>query len=140
MITDIAALNEIRESWRGVEALRGKLQRAMLGSMATGGHSAIFAADAAHNLPFVHAYAVLNDALEQLSQQSLFQCNSIFLGALLDASEKKLPWLDYDFVKKGAVRRNDVAHRGDVLPRGECWQYIDAIKKELISWKILDAS
>jgi hypothetical protein len=137
MITDIVALNEIRQSWRGIEALRDKLQRAILGSIASGGNFALFASDAAHNLPFVHAYAVLNDVLEQLAQENQFQCKSIFLGTLLDASKNILPWANFTLLKKGADRRNDVAHRGDVLPRGECWQYIDAIKNELISWKIL---
>ncbi len=140
MITDRTALAEIRESWKGVEALRGRLQTALLGAFAQGGWSAIFAADAAHNLPFVHAYAVLNDVLEELAGQGRFTCKSIFLRKLLEASEKTLPWRNFALIEEGAERRNGVAHRGEILPRGDCWKYVDAIKQQLVAWDILKAS
>src|ERR671923_2534726 len=100
MIADQAALDEIRQSWRGVEALRDKLQRALLGSFAQGASFVVFVADAAHNLPLVHAYAVLNDVLEQLSKEGHFRCNSIFLGALLAESKEKLPWKDFPLINE----------------------------------------
>ena len=137
MITDTAALTEIRESWRGVEGLRHKLQTALLGSFSQGATFAIFAADAAHNLPFVHACAVLNDVLEQLKQEGHFHSKSIFLGALLSASKAKLPWNDFPMIEEAVARRNDVAHRAEVLPRADCWRFIDAIRDELVSWSIL---
>ena len=140
MITDQTALAEIRESWMGVEALRGRLRAALLGSFAQGGSFAIFAADAAHNLPFVHACAVLNDVLEELASQGQFACKSIFLGKLLTASEKNLPWKDFALIKEGAERRNGVAHRGEILPRSDCWKYVDAIKEQLVAWGILETS
>jgi hypothetical protein len=96
--------------------------------------------DAAHNLPFLHAYSVLNDTLQQLASEGKFTCKSIFLGKLLAESEKVLPWNDFALIKSGVDRRNDLAHRGDVLPRGDCWKYIDAIKTELMLWGILIAS
>jgi hypothetical protein len=137
MIKDLAVLQEVQNSWRGVEALRDKLQRALLGSFAQGASFAIFAADAAHNLPFVHACAVLNDVLEQLKEEKHFQCKSFFLGKLLAASEAKLPWTNFDTIREAATRRNAVAHRGEVLPRKDCWRYIDAIKSELVTWNIV---
>jgi hypothetical protein len=140
MIADQAALDEIRQSWRGVEALRDKLQRALLGSFAQGASFVVFVADAAHNLPLVHAYAVLNDVLEQLSKEGHFRCNSIFLGALLAESKEKLPWKDFPLINEGMLRRNGVAHRGEVLPRADCWKYTDVIRDQLVVWRILDAS
>jgi hypothetical protein len=137
MIKDTVALQEVQHSWRGVEALRGKLSSALLGSFAEGASFAIFAADAAHNLPFVHACAVLNDVLEQLQTEGHFPCKSIFLGPLLSASEARLPWTNFAVMQEVAARRNGVAHRGDVLSRTDCWRYIDAIKAELVSWRIL---
>ena len=119
MISDPVALAEIRESWKGVEALRGRLQRGILGSFAQGGSFVIFVADAAHNLPFVHACAVLNDVLAQLAKEGRFTCKSIFLGALVAASKAKLPWKDFALIKEGVDRRNGVAHRGEILPRGD---------------------
>jgi len=140
MISDQAALEEFRNSWKGVEALRDRLQGALLGSFAQGASFVIFVADSAHNLPFVHAYAVLNDVLKQLAIEGHFQCKSIFLGHLLNASKDKLLWENFPGIKEGADRRNDVAHRGEVLPRADCWKYIDAIRDQLVAWRVLDAS
>ena len=100
----------VRKSWAGVEGLRDKLQRSLLGSFAEGASFALFAADAAHNLPFVHACAVLNDVLNQLKQEGQFQSKSIFLGALLDSSKSKLPWKNLPVIQEAVARRNDVAH------------------------------
>ena len=140
MISDQAALEEINRSWQGVEALKDKVQRALLGSFAQEASIVIFVADSAHNLPFIHAYSVLNDTLKQLAKEGHFPCKSIFLGALLDASEIALPWKNFALIKKGADRRNDVAHHGNVLPRTECWKYIDAIRDELRKWRVVGAS
>jgi hypothetical protein len=139
MISDHATLTEIRQSWKGVEALRGRLQRSLLGSFAQRASFVIFVSDSAHNLPFVHAYAVLNDVLKQLENENHFKCKSFFLGALLDASKAKLSWNDFAIIKEGAERRNDVAHRGEVLPRADCWRYIDAIKDQLLAWGVVDS-
>ena len=95
----------------------------------------IFAADAAHNLPFMHSYAVLSDVLLQLAREGRFECKNIFLGKLLSESETQLRWINFRLIKEGADRRNDVAHRGEVLPRGDCWRYIDAIKEQLVVWE-----
>ncbi len=140
MITDAAALEEIRQLWTGAELLRGKVQSAVLGSFAQGSSFVFFAADAAHNLPFMHGYAVLNAVLLQLAREGRFKCQSIFLGKLLSESETHLPWDDFRFIKEGAEKRNDVAHRGEVLPRGDCWRYMDAIKRQLVAWKIVPPS
>jgi len=138
VISEPEPLAEIRASWNGVRVLRQRLQSALLGSFALGGWSAIFAADAAHNLPLVHAFSALNDVLLQLEREGRFSCRSHFLGSLLDASKPSLPWLDFDLVRQGASRRNDVAHRGEVLPRGECWRYVDAIEAEFLAWGVIE--
>ena len=141
MIKDSVALKEIRSSWRGVEALRERLQVGLFASMGIlGGICPFRVAGAAHNLPFIHSYSVLNDTLEQLASEGKFSCKSIFLGKLLAASESEIPWADYALIKSGAGFRNDVAHHGTLIPRSECWIYIDAIKAELSLWEILDAS
>ncbi len=139
MISDNAVLEEIRQSWVGVKVLRDKLKRSLSGSL-TVSPFAIFIADSANNLPLVHAYAVLNDVLKQLAKEDRFCCNSIFLGRLLEASKEKLPWKNFALIKEGVCRRNDVAHKGEVLPRADCWKYIDAIKEQLVEWRILETN
>jgi len=136
VIKDIAALIEIKQNWAGVERLRGQLQ---LSAMVSGaqGHFPFVLANAAHNLPFIHACWVLNDALKQLEKENHFKCRSIFLTPLLEASKTALSWQDWNLIKKGVDLRNDVAHEGKLLERGECWKYIDAIKTELAAWGIV---
>lgn len=138
MIRDPTALAEVRQSWGGVEALRLRLQVSAFASVGViGGSFPITLANAAHNLPFIHAYAVLNDVLKQLADEGHFSCKSIFLGELLKKSEKVLPWQDFALVSVGAACRNDVAHRGQLLDRGDCWKHVDAVKVELSAWGIL---
>lgn len=138
MIHDAIALAEVQQSWAGVEVLRARLQRSAFASVGfLGGVFPFVLSNAAQNLPFIHAYAVLNDVLEQLADEGRFSCKSIFLGELLKKSEKALPWRDFALVADGAGRRNDVAHRGQLLDRGDCWRYVDAVKAELSGWGIV---
>ncbi len=141
MITDTDTLTEIRACWNGVEILRGKVQRSLLASVGMlGGTYPFAAADAAHNLPFMHALAVLNDVLEALAKEGVIKCKSHFLRALLAAAENELVWVDYGTISEAVSRRNEVAHRGELVPRGDCWRYVDAVKTELIAWEIVSAS
>ena len=137
MINDVEVLDEIRTSWEGAKLLRDKYRGAILGSMATGGHFAIFAADAVQNLPFIHACSVLNEALLQLAKEERFKCKSFFLGKLVEASKDSLPWVNIDLVKELINKRNEITHKGSVIPRSECWKYMDAIEDELKAWKIV---
>jgi hypothetical protein len=140
MISDQVILSEIRNNWTGVESLRTRLQVSAFASKGLGG-SGVFPfvlLNAAHNLPFLHAYSVLNEVLIQLVKENRFSCKSIFLGALLEKSKNALPWINFSLVKTGADRRNDLAHRGQLLERSDCWSLIDHIKLELLNWKVLE--
>jgi hypothetical protein len=136
MIKDTSVLAELQKSWVGLKQQQGKVTIAVAGSMGMFGGSAIVIANVAHNLPFIQACSVLNEALLQLSKEGHFQCGSFFLGKLMPASRRHLPWQDYDLVDKAVKRRNDVAHRSEILPRGECQKYVDAIERELRAWGI----
>ncbi len=138
MIKNVNTLIEIRKDWIGVESLRDKLKRSAYASTGVVGGIFPFAlANAAHNLPFMHAFSVLNEVLSALEKEGNFTCRSMFLGALLNASKSVLPWNDFDTIEAGITRRNDVAHRAELLERGECWKYVDAIRIELSSWGII---
>ena len=138
MIRNAAELAEVRKNWEGVEALRERIQRSAFASMGViGGSFPVALVNAAHNLPFFHACGVLERALWVLAHEGHFRCKSKYLGPLLEASEHTLPWQDYALIKTGVDRRNGVAHHGQLLDRGECWKYVDAIKAELQSWRIV---
>ena len=79
------------------------------------------------------------EVLEQLYLEGNFTCSDkgLNLGSLMWASKDALPWVNFIQVDKGREQRNKVAHDDLVLPRSETWEYIDAIEKELIAWKII---
>jgi hypothetical protein len=138
VIHDPKALAEIRRSWQGLEALRGQLQRSAFASVGViGGTFPHKLADAAHNLPFIHAHGVLNDVLRQLAVEGVISCRSIFLGKLVGAARTKLAWRDLKLIRAGIRKRNAVAHKAKLLPRGECWKHVDAISREFKAWGII---
>lgn len=137
MIRNAKALTEIRRSWNGVEALRRQLQRSAAISTVAGGMFPHALADAAHNLPFIHACAVLNEALIQLAREGRISCSGISLGDLVKAGAKRLRWKNLEVIRSGIRKRNAVAHRGKLLPRADCWTYVDAIERELRGWGIV---
>jgi hypothetical protein len=136
MIRNVVELGHIQRDWNGVEALRARL-RSYAAVSGAEGFFPFPLADAAHNVPFIHAYAVLNNVLRQLADEDRFKCKSIFLGSLLSNSRSALSWKDYDLVYAGYKARNAVAHKGELLGRGDCWKYIDAVKVELSLWCLL---
>jgi len=93
--------------------------------------------DFANNLALVFAYGVLEDVLKQLRDERTIVCDKWGLKNLMAQSKHSLDWIDFRLVDKGRDRRNDIAHRGVVLARGECWKYVDAIEKEMLQWGIL---
>lgn len=137
MIQNTIVLEDVRQEWGGVEALQSKLKRSAFAS-GIGGRFPFALADAAHNLPFIHACAILNNVLEQLRDEGRFPCGERTLGALVNASKDEISWLDYALIKDKIVKdRNDIAHHGKLLGRGKCWEHIDAVKAELSGWGIL---
>jgi hypothetical protein len=137
MIEDAVALREIQIQWTGVLALREKIQRHLFSSSGIGGGYPAFAADCAHNLPFLHACSVFNEALLQARNEGLFVCQSFFLGGLVKAAEHHLKWVNYEAVVEMVDKRNQLAHHGALLPRRDCWRYLSAIESELRGWSIL---
>ncbi len=137
MIKDNSVAKEIKKDWSGVVALRDKFKAYITGAVGMGGTPVIFVADAAHNLPFIHACSVLNDTLFQLSKEGHFTCGSIFLGTLVAKAETHLYWNDYKLIEELVDKRNGIAHYGKIIPRADCWRYIDAIENQLRSWKVI---
>lgn len=130
-------LDELRASWNGVRMLQDRIQRTMFSGFGGAAAQTVILADMAHNLPFLHACGVLNDALEHLAKDMNFEYQHRELGRLMEASQGRLGWQDYDQMKEIKTKRNDLAHRGVVSPRADCWKYIKAIEAELKGWGIV---
>jgi hypothetical protein len=142
MITDIKAMENLRVSWDGVRLLRLKIDRTITGSATLPGSFTVFIADAAHNLPFLHACGVFNTVLRQLAKERCFSYQGESLGLLIKASVKLSPpvsWVNLQLINEAVKHRHALAHRAKIIPRGDCWRYIDAIEAELVQWGIVDA-
>jgi hypothetical protein len=129
---------EILESWAGLEAIRGKIQRVALSSHFRGALFPLVIVDAANNLPFLHAYSVLAEALQLRADRGDFSYKPRgrfqSLQRMFDAAAN-LKWCGHrTLIKVGITRRNELAHKGALLPRRECWDYIDAIGDVLREW------
>jgi hypothetical protein len=135
MIKDLAAIAAIQNDWGGIAGLKDKIFRHMFISGPSAG--SVFLADCAHNLPFLQACSVLNDVLEQLRDEGLFQCKGRTLGVLVRAASAALPWVSHNAVLAVVSARNDLAHRTIVHTRADCWHYIDIVETELRNWKII---
>ena len=136
MIKDRTELARIQTEWDGVCKLREKIQRHLFIGGARGFSHDL--ADYAHNLPFLQACGVLNDALKQLRDEDHFPGKGRqTLGALVGAAKDKLHWVDYSAVETIVSERNDLAHRARVLPRKDCWNHISTIEAELRNWSII---
>jgi len=139
LIEGKTVLTEVRQNWAGVDALSEKLRRHAVGSMGLiGGRFPFVLADAAQNLPFLHAYGVLDIVLRQLEAEGYFTCARKSLGHLLAASESAFYWKAFALIDEGHKRRNEIAHEGQLLNRGDCWRYIDAIRDQLLAWGIIE--
>lgn len=92
-----------------------------------------------YNLPFVLAYAVLDQVLGELMDQgsSPKPKGRPQLGAKMAASKAVLQWTDYDLVAKGKDVRNDLAHEAKLVAKEDCFRFIDAIEGELKAWGVI---
>jgi hypothetical protein len=91
-----------------------------------------------YNLPFVLAYAVLDQVLAELINEGTFQCaGRAQLGGRMEASKNVLPWQNYKHITNGRNDRNDLAHEAKLLDKNKCFEYIDAIETELKAWGVL---
>lgn len=136
MIKNMDKLDAIRKDWEYARSRRTFIER-HAGHFANGGLAPLTLMDFAANLVLVFAFAVLDDALEQLERECWFKTKGTTLGARMEASKLKLPWVDFASVDKGRDMRNDIAHRQKDLIRRECWRYFGAIEREFIEWEIL---
>ena len=138
MIKDAAELNRVQKEWTVVSDLRDRIKVNLFAGFGLFGHFSHFLADCANNLPFLHACSVLNEALLQVRDEGVFQCKTRTLGNLVEAAQHQISWVNYSAVTKMVEKRNDLAHRAALLPRVDCWGYLDVIEAELRSWYIIE--
>ena len=135
MIQDKAHRVNYQKEWNSVREFQNRIQANLNASgmmFGTGTTHAI--RDISHNLVFLFAFSVFEDVLKQLKAEKYFTADNEKLGHLMHKSKDCLPWQDFPVVDEARLKRNSIAHDQTILPRDDCWQYIDAIENELVQW------
>ena len=128
------AKQKATQDWASVRRYHGWITA---NSMASGGFVSSKFLDFCHSLVLVHAYSVLQSVLEQYKREGTFSARGRELKTLMKASSSVLPWADFAKVDDGRERRNDIAHKGQFLPRSDSWSYMKAIEAELVNWGVI---
>jgi hypothetical protein len=138
MITDPMILADVRQQWQVVL----KLAKGERSYFTEGVQITETWPKEAFNLPFLLAYAVLDQVLSHLKDQGAFPCppNEWRLFNKLEASKHYLPWQNYGLIDLGRKARNDLAHEAKVLGKADCKTIIKAVEMELVAWAILPAA
>jgi hypothetical protein len=136
MINDPAVLLDIVRQWSALRSLcRSSHRSGMVGRVFVNETPP----EELYNLPFVLAYAVLDQVLDELVDQGAFPRPSgkPTLAAKATASRTHLPWVNYGSVDAGRIARNEVAHEAKLRGKTECLGFVDDIERELKAWGIL---
>lgn len=138
MIQDKAKQADYQKEWNGVRAFQNRIQANLNASGIMFGTGATHAIrDISHNLVLLFAFSVFEDVLKQLKAEKYFVSDNNHLGNLMHKSKKYLPWQNFPLIDEAREKRNDIAHDQTLLPRGDCWKYIDAIENELVKWGVI---
>ncbi|HBQ38256.1 MAG TPA: hypothetical protein DD714_04525 [Candidatus Omnitrophica bacterium] len=137
MIQDPAALASIQQQWVAVKDLCTGSHRQFM--IPGAGFINETPPETFYNLPFLLAYAVLDQVLDELVAQGTVPRpkGRPLLGTKMTASITALPWKDFPMVDSGKTERNELAHRATLLDREKCFAFIAAIETELKAWSIL---
>ncbi len=139
MIRDQKVLSDISQQWKAIKKLCLPSHRQYIVNGTLQNETPPLES---YNLPFVLAYAILDQVLAELINQDTIQYTGKKpppLGAKMEASKKapEIKWQDYEKIEKGKEDRNDLAHEAKLLDKNKCFEYIDAIETELKAWGVL---
>jgi hypothetical protein len=138
MIKDSTKKQEIEDDWKGVRSFQSRIQTHL---NISGGIGSIGAThqlrNISHNLVLLFAFSVLETTLKQLRDENVFKEKNNGLRGLMYSSKSSVPWQDFGLIDNARENRNEVAHDQVILERDECWEYIDGIENELVSWKVV---
>ena len=138
MIVDQNVRAELALAWEMVRDDRDVLVGNMNVASMTGHPVSGVFRDLCFNLLLARGYSVIEDSLEELRSQGTFTSKTRRLKGMMEASRPSLVWRDYGAIDKGRERRNASVHDRVRLSHAECRDYLAAIERELVGWKIVD--
>lgn len=134
MIKNTSALNDIREQWKAIRILTS---RGPTGAQLDGEYVQFPTRDSRfYNLPFLLAYATLEQCLEELADEDTIPHpkGKPTLNTRMQVSRLHLSWQSFDIIDEGRKHRNALAHNATLLNKEECLDYIWAVEIELKQW------
>lgn len=140
-IQDKAFLASVEQQWIAIRKFCRDSHRGAIVGGGLGGASYIIETppDEFYNLPFVLAFAVLDDVLEQMIVEGVFSCTGARppLGKKMEKSKGNLPWKNYAAVALAKDERNDLAHSAILQSKAECLRIVSLIEDELKGWNVI---
>lgn len=140
MISNPLVLADVQAKWSAIRALTSN---GITGAQIPGVYITFPQKDPRFsNLPFLLAYAALEQVLEQLAYEGAIAApvGRPTLYNRLASTQHELTWVSFDTVDEGRLRRNDLAHDATLLNEHECQRFIDAIEKELLAWGVVTSA
>jgi len=136
MIKDPVALTSINQQWATV---RNFCRSGHGHPLAAGFYINETPPEEFYNLPFVLAFATLDDVLGQMIAEGVFKCPGArpMLGQKMARSRAALAWQDFTAVETAKDKRNDLAHQGVLQPKSECLRIVGLIEIELKAWGLI---
>jgi hypothetical protein len=137
MIQDRVELQGIRDSWQSLQEYERAANLTIVKAFMSGLPAGTRPPELFWSLLLIFAYAVLEEALLELRDQSVFACPDSRLKPLMAASRSALTWVNFVEADEGRERRNDIAHRQVLIDPNESKKYIACIQTELKAWGVL---
>ena len=137
MITDLSVLSAIQSEWHGVVLMRERVRHLVVATFAYDSTQSPTFGDVLYNLPLILAFDVLTAVLIHAKDQGLFTSSGTQLDELMDGAKSSLPWLDWQYLRDGVQRRNEVARSARLFGDLQCLLYIARIEDQLTAWNIV---
>ena len=139
MIVNSSSLEALQVEWDGVVRMRERMKLLVIATFAGGAFTAPALANVVYNLPLLLAFDVLKQVLLQARDDGRFTCSLGQLRNLMDSAKVALPWIDWESLREGVRRRNEVAHDGMFFESTQCLDDIANIEAQLVAWGIITA-
>ncbi len=120
--------------------MRERMRHLVLSTFAFDAKKSPAFGDILYNLPFLLAFDVLKQVLLQARDEGRFTGSRPQLGDLIDSAKNSLPWIDWQCLREGVKRRNEVVHDSKLFGDLQCLQDIAHIEVQLLAWGIINAA
>jgi hypothetical protein len=137
MIESSHALVSLRSDWQGVVRMRERVRHLVVSTFAFDCSQSPTFADVLYNLPLVLAFDVLTKVLLIARDEGRFASSSYQLDELMDSAKTAFSWLDWQYLRDAAKRRNEIAQSAKFYGDLQCLLHIAKIEDQLRAWGIV---